>query len=574
MRIRVLALDFDNTIAVNDRLDHDVAAALQEARGSGVLRVLVTGRILSDLQPLLPSPDLFDAVVAENGAVLQLVHDPHPIALSSAPDPALVAELNRRRIAHRCGICIVEAAAAASHDVLTIVQTLGLPHGISFNRDRLMVLPHGVNKAEGLREAVWRLGASLHNALAIGDAENDQPLLDACEVGVAVGWGSEALKRRADQVIQGSGPHAVAPYIHDLLATGTIPPDRVRRRFLRVGTGENGEPLDGVIRGRNVLVAGDSGSGKSWIAGLLCEQLILKGYSLCILDPEGDYTRLGALPGVIVHRLSQDADSFPDLERILRQPVLSLVVDLSAVHAGAKPAVVRTLLKRINALRHSLGFPHRVLLDEAHYFLSGPDAAKLFDPELGGYLLVTYRVTDLSESVLSATDAFFVTKVTDRGLAEWLLASTSPTPVSSKWLDTLADLAIGEALLLPGTPELGNVITRFRIAPRLTTHVRHREKYLDVVLRPGQEFVFTLQGRASEWRARTIREFLTLLPHLPEEVFRGHLSRGDFHRWIENVIGDRGLGGAIRLIEQGNASNARESLLLAVHDRYLRKQPA
>ncbi len=136
-------------------------------------------------------------------------------------------------------------------------------------------------------------------------------------------------------------------------------------------------------------------------------------------------------------------------------------------------------------------------------------------------------------------------------MAEWLLASTSLTPLSSKWLDSLADLAIGEALLLPGTPELGNVITRFRIAPRLTTHVPHREKYLDVVLRPGQEFVLTLQGRASEWRARTIREFLTLLPHLPEEVFRGHLSRGDFHRWIENVIGDRELGGAIRLIEQG-----------------------
>jgi hydroxymethylpyrimidine pyrophosphatase-like HAD family hydrolase len=54
MRIRVLALDFDNTIAVNDRLDHDVAVVLQEARGSGVLRVLVTGRILSDLLPLLP----------------------------------------------------------------------------------------------------------------------------------------------------------------------------------------------------------------------------------------------------------------------------------------------------------------------------------------------------------------------------------------------------------------------------------------------------------------------------------------------------------------------------------------
>jgi hypothetical protein len=338
---------------------------------------------------------------------------------------------------------------------------------------------------------------------------------------------------------------------------------------LRLGTGANGKPLDAVIRGRNVLVAGDSRSGKSWITGLLCEQFILKGYSVCILDPEGDYGHLDALPGVIVHRLTRETDPLPDLERILRQPVLSGVVDLSAIQAGAKPGVIKTLLERVNALRRSLGFPHRVVLDEAHYILGGPDAAQLFDRELGGYLLVTYRVTDLSADVLSATDAVIVTKVTDPRLASGLLALVADTPSSSRWVETLASLAIGEALLLPGAPEVGNVLARFRIAPRLTTHVRHREKYLDVVLRPGQEFVFTLQGRATHWRARTLGEFLAVLPQVPEEIFRGHLSRGDFHLWIENVFGDRVLGEEIRGIERGNPSNARESLLEAVRKCYL-----
>ena len=569
MRIRVLAVDFDNTIAFNDRLDNDVAKTLQDARRYGILRILVTGRILSDLLALLPAPDLFDAIVAENGAVLQLPNNPRPVALSPGPDAALVTELSRRRITHRCGICIVETAAAASHDVLTTIQNLGLPRAISFNRDRLMVLPYGISKAQGLSAALWRLGASPHNAVAIGDAENDQPLLDACEIGVAVGWGSDALKRGADEVIQGSGPQAVAEYLRGLLAMGTIPPDRIHHRLLRLGTRENGKPADGMIRGRNLLVAGDPRSGKSWIAGLVCEQLIFKGYSLCILDPEGDYTQLDSLTGVIVHRLGQGTDSFPDLERILRQPALSLVVDMSAIVAGAKPALVRSFLERVNALRRSVGLPHRVVLDEAHYFLGRPEDAQLFDRELGGYLLVTYRITDLSSDVLNATDCVIVTRVTDRRLAAGLLALVPAVPASSDLPDTLTGLAIGEALLLPGSPESGNEATRFRIDPRQTAHVRHRQKYINVAVPPGEEFVFTRQGRATEWRARTLGEFLAVLPQVSEEVLRSHMARGDFHRWIEAVFGDHELGDAIRLIEKRDDSNARKLILRMIQDRYV-----
>ena len=34
-------------------------------------------------------------------------------------------------------------------------------------------------------------------------------------------------------------------------------------------------------------------------------------------------------------------------------------------------------------------------VDEAHQFLSGPDTASLIDAELGGYVWVTYRVSQL-----------------------------------------------------------------------------------------------------------------------------------------------------------------------------------
>jgi hydroxymethylpyrimidine pyrophosphatase-like HAD family hydrolase len=43
MKPRVLALDFDGTIAVNGAIDVNVASAIQEARRVGLLAVLVTG---------------------------------------------------------------------------------------------------------------------------------------------------------------------------------------------------------------------------------------------------------------------------------------------------------------------------------------------------------------------------------------------------------------------------------------------------------------------------------------------------------------------------------------------------
>ena len=117
-----------------------------------------------------------------------------------------------------------------------------------------------------------------------------------------------------------------------------MPPERMgRRRRVRFGTLRTGELLDFAIRGRNILVGGDPKSGKSWMAGSLCEQLILQRYSLCILDPEGDYACLEALPGVIVQPLDGKDSSLLGLERMLTHPDLSLVLDMSTAPREDKP---------------------------------------------------------------------------------------------------------------------------------------------------------------------------------------------------------------------------------------------
>jgi hypothetical protein len=82
-------------------------------------------------------------------------------------------------------------------------------------------------------------------------------------------------------------------------------------------------------------------------------------------------------------------------------------------HQG-KVEYLHTVLPMLMALRRRTGLPHKILLDEAHYFLSGPDSIRLIDPELQGYIFVTYRVSRLDPAIRTSGDVVvIVTRETD-----------------------------------------------------------------------------------------------------------------------------------------------------------------
>jgi hydroxymethylpyrimidine pyrophosphatase-like HAD family hydrolase len=253
----VLAIDFDGTIATNDILDPDVRRALSELRRRGIIVILVTGRILEDLRRVCGDLHFLDAVVAENGATIEFPSTGYTMTLAPPPSEALLSELRAAGIKHAAGNSIVEASAGDAPRILAILQTLELPLTLMFNRSRVMVLAQAISKATGLRQALTILRVSAHNALGIGDAENDHELLRVCEVGIAVSWGSEALKKAADHVLAGDGPSAVAKYLINIADQGFLPIPSVTRRRLLLGHTDAGQPLSLAIRGRNVLVAGE-----------------------------------------------------------------------------------------------------------------------------------------------------------------------------------------------------------------------------------------------------------------------------------------------------------------------------
>ena len=132
---------------------------------------------------------------------------------------------------------------------------------------------------------------------------------------------------------------------------------------------------------------------------------------------------------------------------------------------------------------------------------------------------------------------------------------------------------IFQAALLPGAEEAQGRLWRFELFPRLTSHVRHKAKYLNVQLIEEQAFVFTADdGRRLGEPARTLKEFPSLLKVRPADVVGCHARRGDFSRWIAGVFHDHLLASDMRKIEQryrvGHERNLADSLVKAIHDRY------
>src|SRR5262249_5394339 len=178
VNVHVLACDYDGTIADGGQCTPEIRQALARVRESGRKVLLVTGRMLPDLRNVCPEVDqIFDAIVAENGALLYFPETREARALGSSPEPPLVQEPGRRRGPFELGLSILAAAEGYADPALAAIRDTGVERTLVFNKGALMLLPGGVTKGTGLDAALTTLALSPHNMVGIGDAENDHAFL-------------------------------------------------------------------------------------------------------------------------------------------------------------------------------------------------------------------------------------------------------------------------------------------------------------------------------------------------------------------------------------------------------------
>jgi hydroxymethylpyrimidine pyrophosphatase-like HAD family hydrolase len=218
MRYVALACDYDGTLACQGIVDEACREALARFEESGRKLILVTGRELEDLVAIFPHLDLFAYVVAENGALLYHPPSQTTTLLGNPPPTEFVQALRQRGVMPLAiGRVLVATLRPHANAVKEVIRESQLNLQIIFNKEAVMVLPTGVDKATGLAAALRALEIAPDQVLAIGDAENDETFLHLCGCAVAVANALPTVKATATLVTRGERGAGVVELINQLM---------------------------------------------------------------------------------------------------------------------------------------------------------------------------------------------------------------------------------------------------------------------------------------------------------------------------------------------------------------------
>lgn len=550
MHISVIATDFDGTVSQGDNLHPEVGQALHRWREAGHFSILVSGRPFEFLRELQDRVQLFDLLVAENGAVLYNPRtDEMRLPFGQVPDE-LLDTLERSGVPLWRGIAIAGTRLPYDDAVWVASRELDLAIYVETNRNEVMILPPGAGKGAGLLSLLKNEGLSPRNLVAFGDAENDRSFLQVAEIKVAVSNAVENLKAIADYVISETGPAGVRDFIEHYLLNGRSFdfPVRGAHQFT-LGT-ENEITLNAHdLIDRSVLIAGGSGYNKSWLASQLANHLIEGGYQLLILDPVGDLHALRRQASC----LGLGRDEMPSLNlvtQLLSETALSLVLDLSSLQAPEEQVLYTSaLLRRVIRAQRQLGRPHWLLIDEAQDLIGGQDnpaqLSLMQSMTSLGVCLVTWQPSRLGAAVLDQIDGFMMTRHRLDSEVACLRDALSRLELDVSDLDERLDnLSEGKALIWGLMPlchsEQGLVPIKFSVGPRVFPKMHRLFQLLEArVDRPLRFYFQDKTGHSMP--AGNLSEFIDRVRILNLDVLKYHFWRGDFSRWIRDVLHDETL---------------------------------
>jgi hydroxymethylpyrimidine pyrophosphatase-like HAD family hydrolase/energy-coupling factor transporter ATP-binding protein EcfA2 len=566
MRYQALATDYDGTLAHHGKVSEQTLASLQEFLATGRRLIMVTGRELPELMEVFPHLELFDWVVAENGALLYRPSTKEEKPIGEPPPPRLIEALAAKNVEPiSFGRSIIATWEPHETTVLETIRELGLEWQVIFNKGAVMVLPAGVNKASGLTAALKEMQLSPHNVVGVGDAENDHAFLRLVEFSVAVSNALPAVKETADMATRADHGDGVSQLIAAILEDDLASYEHKLARHHLV-LGEAGEEQIRIpSHGRCVLVCGPSASGKSTLTTRVVEALQEQGYQFCLFDPEGDYENFA---GAVCFGGAETPPTASEVMQLLSDPQNNAIINLTGLKIPDRPPLFLDMLGPMLQMRTRNGRPHWLVMDEAHHLMPAdwlPPQGVLPD-DLVNFAMITVHPELLAPALLERVDTLMITGANAEEVVNVFCegAGLQPPQLAPPNLES------GEVLLWEPKDEQPPI--KFKAYPGKTERRRHRRKYAEGELPPERSFYFRGPENKLKLRAQNLTMFMQLAEGVDDETWQHHLRNGDYAQWFQDCVKDDELAAAAKQVEsiEGiGAEESREMIRAAIERDYI-----
>lgn len=303
-----------------------------------------------------------------------------------------------------------------------------------------------------------------------------------------------------------------------------------------------------------MLIAGESGGGKSTFAIGLIERLIERDYQVCVIDPEGDHS---TYKNAIALGDAHHSPSIDEIEAVMRDAKSSLVINLLALLIEERPGFFASLMAKLIEMRARIGRPHWIALDEAHHLLPRHvDATSILPRDVHSILAVTVRPSTLSPQFVSTVSIVMAVGENARGVISETLGDNACV---------VGEVKDGEAALCRRGDQHADII---EVIPPTSAIQRHRRKYADGDLAPEKSFYFSGPSGKLRLRAANLTTFLELAHGIDDETWTYHLKRADYERWFEDMLGDDELARAARDATNHSPEESRQIIEQAIRERY------
>ncbi len=99
-----------------------------------------------------------------------------------------------------------------------IVEKIGKEFNVVKSSPRYIELTKaGADKGLSLKNLLLNINREVDKTIVIGDSQNDLPLFDYCFLGVAMGNGTEEIKKRADLVIGSNEEDSIGEFLNKII---------------------------------------------------------------------------------------------------------------------------------------------------------------------------------------------------------------------------------------------------------------------------------------------------------------------------------------------------------------------